>query len=179
MTSSGIRPNHITFVSLLTACSQAGLVDGGLRYFYSMKDAQGIKPHGIEPKEEHYSCIIDLYGRAGRLDETEKFIGEMPVKPNAYGWCSLLGSCRMRGNKELGEIAAQNLMRREPDNTGVLCVHVSLSGIYAFLGQWEDVKAVRKLMRDSKIKKLPGFSWVDANKKTHVFGSEDWSHSHP
>ncbi|CAN6287897.1 unnamed protein product [Urochloa humidicola] len=167
MTSSGIRPNHITFVSLLTACSHVGLVDG-LKYFYSMKDE-----HGIEPKEEHYSCVIDMYGRAGRLDEAEKFISEMPIKPNAHGWCSLLGACRMRGNKELGEIAAQNLMKLEPGNTGI---HVSLSGIYASLGQWEDVKAVRKLMRDSRIKKLPGFSWVDANKKTHVFGSEDWSH---
>ncbi|RLN38642.1 putative pentatricopeptide repeat-containing protein [Panicum miliaceum] len=168
MISSGIMPNHITFVSLLTACSHAGLVDEGLKYFYSMKDE-----HGIEPKEEHFSCIIDMYGRAGRLDEAEKFISEMPVKPNAHGWCSLLGACRMRGNKELGEIAAQNLMKLEPDNTGI---HVSLSGIYASLGQWEDVKAVRKLMRDSRIKKLPGFSWVDANKQTHVFGSEDWSH---
>jgi pentatricopeptide repeat protein len=143
-------------------------VDEGLKYFYSMKDE-----HGIEPKEEHFSCIIDMYGRAGRLYEAEKFISEMPVKPNAHGWCSLLGACRMRGNKELGEIAAQNLMKLEPDNTGI---HVSLSGIYASLGQWEDVKAVRKLMRDSRIKKLPGFSWVDANKQTHVFGSEDWSH---
>ncbi|KAK1694914.1 hypothetical protein QYE76_011611 [Lolium multiflorum] len=150
------------------ACSHAGLVDQGLKYFNSMKDA-----HGIEPKEEHYSCIIDMYGRAGRLDEAEKFIHEMPVKPNAYGWCSLLGACRMRGNKELGEVAAQNIMELEPDNTGV---HVSLSGIYASLGQWEDVKAIRKLMRDSRIKKLPGFSWVDANNKTHVFASEDWSH---
>uniref|UniRef100_A0A0D9XKW8 DYW domain-containing protein n=1 Tax=Leersia perrieri TaxID=77586 RepID=A0A0D9XKW8_9ORYZ len=168
MICSGIRPNHITFVSLLTACSHAGLVDEGLKYFYSMKDT-----HGIEPKEEHYSCIIDMYGRAGRLDEAYKFISEMPIKPNAYGWCSLLGACRMRGNKELGELAAQNLMKLEPGNTGI---HVSLSGIYASLGQWEDVKAVRKLMRDRSIKKLPGFSWVDSNKKTHVFGSEDWSH---
>ncbi|GJM84875.1 hypothetical protein PR202_ga00587 [Eleusine coracana subsp. coracana] len=168
MTSRGIRPNNITFVSLLTACSHAGLVDEGLKCFYSMKDA-----HGIEPKEEHYSCIIDMYGRAGRLDEAEKFIGEMPIRPNAYGWCSLLGACRMRGNKKLGEIAAQNLLKLEPGNTGI---HVSLSGVYASLGQWDDVKAVRKLMRNSRIKKLPGFSWVDANKKTHVFGSEDWSH---
>ncbi|KAK3153987.1 hypothetical protein QOZ80_2BG0184320 [Eleusine coracana subsp. coracana] len=168
MTSSGIRPNNITFVSLLTACSHAGLVDEGLKCFYSMKDA-----HGIEPKEEHYSCIIDMYGRAGRLDEAEKFISEMPIRPNAYGWCSLLGAYRMRGNKKLGEIAAQNLLKLEPGNTGI---HVSLSGVYASLGQWDDVKAVRKLMRDSRIKKQPGFSWVDANKKTHVIGSEDWSH---
>ncbi|KAJ1295075.1 hypothetical protein BS78_01G196400 [Paspalum vaginatum] len=168
MTSSGIRPNHITFVSLLTACSHAGLVDEGLNYFYSMKDK-----HGIEPKEEHYSCIIDMYARAGRLDEAEQFISEMPIEPNAYGWCSLLRACWMQGNKELGQVAAQNLMKLEPHNTGI---HVSLSGIYASLGQWEDVKAVRKLMRDSRIKKMPGFSWVDCNKKTHVFGSEDWSH---
>jgi pentatricopeptide repeat protein len=67
MIASGIRPNHITFVSLLTACSHAGFVDKGLKYFYSMKDE-----YGIEPKREHYSCIIDMYGRAGRLDEAKK-----------------------------------------------------------------------------------------------------------
>jgi pentatricopeptide repeat protein len=150
MTSSGIRPNHITFVCLLTACSHAGLVDEGLGYFHSMKDA-----HGIEPKAEHYSCIIDMYGRAGRLDEAEKFISEMPVKPSAYAWCSLLGACRMQGNKELGEVAAQNLMKLDPNNTGI---HISLSGIYTSLGQWEDVKAVKKSMKDISIKKLPGFS---------------------
>jgi pentatricopeptide repeat protein len=161
MTSSGIGPNNITFTSLLTACSHAGLVDEGLKYFYSMKDA-----HGIAPKEEHYSCIIDMYGRAGRLDEAEKFISEMPIKPNAHAWCSLLGACRMQGHKKLGQIAAQNLFKLEPGNTGI---HVSLSGMYASVDQWDDVKAVRKLMRDTRIKMPPGLSWVDANKKTDVF----------
>jgi pentatricopeptide repeat protein len=161
MTSSGIRPKNITFTSLLTACSHAGLVDEGLKYFYSMKDA-----HGIAPKEEHYSCIIDMYGRAGRLDEAEKFICEMPTKPNAHAWCSLLGACRMQGHKKLGQIAAQNLFKLEPGNTGI---HLSLSGMYASVGQWDDVKAVRKLMRNTRIKMPPGLSWVDANKKTHMF----------
>ncbi|OAY68819.1 Pentatricopeptide repeat-containing protein, chloroplastic [Ananas comosus] len=165
---AGIRPSYITFISLLMACSHSGLVEEGLKYFDLMKEK-----YGIEPREEHYSCIIDMYSRAGRLREAEEFIREMPVEPNAYGWCSLLGACRIRGNKELGELAAENLLKLEPENSGI---HVLLSGIYASLGQWEDVKALRKLMRDSRVKKLPGFSWVDVNNKTHVFGSEDWSH---
>ncbi|XP_073013531.1 putative pentatricopeptide repeat-containing protein At5g52630 [Typha latifolia] len=168
MISRGIIPNHITFVNLLMACSHSGLVEEGLDYFYSMS-----KTYNVEPREEHYSCIIDMLARAGRLKEAEEFICRMPIKPNAYGWCSLLGACRVRGNKELGESAAENLMKLEPNNSGI---HILLSGMYASLGRWEDVKAVRKLLRDSRVKKLPGFSWVEVNNKTHVFGSEDWSH---
>lgn len=168
MISRGNKPNHITFVSLLMACSHAGLVEKGLEYFHSMN-----KTYGIEPREEHYACVIDMLGRAGRLKEAQEFIARMPYEPNAYGWCSLLGACRTRGEKELGELAAEKLMKLEPGNGGI---HILLSSIYASMGQWEDVKAVRKLMRDSRVKKLPGFSWVDVNYKTHMFGAEDWSH---
>ncbi|KAH7671379.1 TPR-like protein [Dioscorea alata] len=168
MVSRGISPNHVTFVSLLMACSHSGLVEEGLEYFNSMHGK-----YGMEPKEEHYSCVIDLLGRAGRLKEAEEFIGKMPFEPNAYGWCSLLGACRTHGDKALGELAAEKLIKLEPRNSGI---HVLLSNIYGKLGQWEDVKAVRKLMRDNRVKKLPGFSWVDVNNKTHVFGAEDWSH---
>ncbi|KAJ0973417.1 hypothetical protein J5N97_021376 [Dioscorea zingiberensis] len=168
MVSQGISPNHITFVSLLMACSHAGLVEEGLKYFNSMHDK-----YGVEPEEEHYSCVIDMLGRAGRLKEAEEFIMKMPFQPNAYGWCSLLGACRTHGDKVLGELAAEKLMKLEPENSGI---HVLLANIYGKFGQWEDVKAVRKLMRDNRVKKLPGFSWVDVNNKTHVFGAEDWSH---
>ncbi|XP_008784229.1 putative pentatricopeptide repeat-containing protein At5g52630 [Phoenix dactylifera] len=168
MISRGNKPNHVTFVSLLMACSHAGLVDEGLEYFHSMN-----KGHGLEPREEHYACVIDMLGRAGRLEEAREFIARMPFEPNAYGWCSLLGACRTHGDKELGERAAEKLMKLEPENSGI---HILLSSIYASMGRWEDVKAVRKLMRDSRVKKLPGFSWVDVSNKTHMFGAEDWSH---
>ncbi|XP_058088282.1 pentatricopeptide repeat-containing protein At4g14850-like [Magnolia sinica] len=168
LVTRGMRPNEITFVSLLMACSHAGLVEEGLGFFNLMQ-----KAYRIEPRQEHYSCIIDLLGRAGRLEEAEAFISRMPFEPNAFGWCSLLGACRTHGDKERGELAATKLMKLDPDNSGT---HVLLSNIYATAGQWEDVRSVRKMMRDSRVKKLPGYSWVDVGNKTHVFGAEDWSH---
>nr|UPT48938.1 pentatricopeptide repeat protein AaPPR1122 [Agave angustifolia] len=150
MVLTGIKPNHVTFVNVLMACSHSGLVKEGLEYFDSMN-----KIYGIEPREEHYSCVIDLLGRAGRLEEAEEFISRMPVEPNAFGWCSLLGACRTHKAKQLGELAAEKLMKLEPENSGL---HVLLSDIYASAGQWEYAKAMRKLMRDSGVRKLPGFS---------------------
>ncbi|KAK2655296.1 hypothetical protein Ddye_008348 [Dipteronia dyeriana] len=168
MIHRGVKPNAITFVSLLTGCSHAGLVDEGLNHFYSME-----KTYGVVPREEHYSCVIDLLGRSGKLKEAEEFIKNMPFEPNAFGWCSFLGACRIHGDKERGEIAAEKLMQLEPENSGA---HVLLSNIYAKEQRWEDVKNLRKMMRDANVKKLPGYSWVDAGNKIHIFGVEDWSH---
>lgn len=168
MISTSAKPNAVTFVNLLTGCSHAGLVEEGLNYFYSME-----KTYGVTPRAEHYSCIIDLLGRAGRLKEAEEFINRMPFEPNAFGWCSFLSACKIHGDKERGKLAAEQLMRLEPDNSGA---HVLLSNIYAKERQWDDVKSVRKFMKDGNIKKLPGYSWVDVGNKTHVFGAEDWSH---
>ncbi|KAG0487539.1 hypothetical protein HPP92_009634 [Vanilla planifolia] len=168
MVTRGIEPTHITFVNLLIACSHSGLIDQGLRLFNSMQET-----FGIEPTEQHYSCVIDMLGRAGRLKEAEEFIGRMPCEPSAFGWCSLLGSCRTHGSKELGELAGEKLMKLEPENSGT---HVLLSTIYASSRQWEEVKAMRTLMRNNGLRKLPGLSWVEVEKKTHVFGPEDWSH---
>ncbi|XP_068659989.1 pentatricopeptide repeat-containing protein At3g24000, mitochondrial-like [Aristolochia californica] len=168
MVERGVKPNEIMFINLLTACSHAGLVEEGLDYFASME-----KIYGIEPRDEHYSCVIDLLGRAGRLKEAEEFINEMPIKPNAFGWCSFLGACKNYGDKDRGEKAAKKLIELEPGNSGA---HVLLSTIYASAGAWEGVKSMRKLMRDNKVKKLPGYSWVDVGNKAHVFGAEDWCH---
>ena len=168
MIDRGVKPNAITFISLLTGCSHAGLVEEGLNYFYSMD-----KTYGVVPREEHYSCVIDLFGRAGRLKEAKEVIDRMPFEPNAFGWCSFLGACRIHGDKEMGKLAAEKLVKLEPENSGAL---VLLSNIYAKERQWEDVRSVRIRMRDGNVKKLPGFSWVDLGCQTHVFGAEDWSH---
>ncbi|KAK4281652.1 hypothetical protein QN277_013118 [Acacia crassicarpa] len=169
MIDRGIKPNAITFVSLLIGCSHTGMVEEGLNFFHSMD-----KIYGVMPREEHYSCVIDLLGRAGRLKEAEDFINNMPFEPNAFGWCSFLGACKIHGDKERGKIAAEKLMTLEPENSGT---HVLLSTIYAKEGQWEDVRSLRKMMRDGNIKKLPGYSWVDIQNKTHIFEAEDRSHS--
>ncbi|XP_044507986.1 pentatricopeptide repeat-containing protein At4g33170-like [Mangifera indica] len=169
MIHEGVKPNAVTFVSLLTGCSHAGLIDEGLKIFHSME-----KTYGVVPREEHYSCVIDLLGRSGRLKEAEEFINNMPFEPNSFGWCSFLAACRIHGDKERGEVAAEKLMLLEPENSRV--AHVLLSNIYAKEKQWEDVRNLRKMMKDGSVKKLPGYSWVDVGNKTHIFIAEDWSH---
>ncbi|XP_050381902.1 putative pentatricopeptide repeat-containing protein At5g52630 [Argentina anserina] len=168
LVQAGVKPNAITFISLLTGCSHSGLVEEGLKYFHSME-----KTYGIVPRAGHYSCVIDLLGRAGRLQEAEEFINSMPMQPNAFGWCSFLGACTIHGDKERGKLAAEKLIRLEPENSGA---HVLLSTLHAKEQKWEDFRSVRKMMKDSSMKKLPGYSWVDVGNKTHTFGAEDWSH---
>lgn len=164
-----VKPNAITFTSLLTGCSHAGLFNEGLNFFYSME-----KTYGVVPREEHYNCVIDLLGRAGRLKEAEEFINGMPFKPNAFGWCSFLGACRVHGDTKRGKVAAEELIKLEPENIGAI---VLLSNLYAKEGKWEEVRRLRTKMREGNLQKLPGHSWVDVGNKTHVFGAEDWSHS--
>ena len=163
-----VKPNAITFISLLAGCSHAGLVEEGLNYFHSME-----KTYGVVPREEHYNCVIDLLGRVGRLKEVEEFINSMPFEPTAFGWCSFLGACRVHGDAERGKLAAERLIKLEPKNSGAL---VLLSHLYAKEGKWDEVMNLRTKMREGDVKKLPGYSWVDIGNKTHVFGSEDWSH---
>ncbi|KAG4393409.1 hypothetical protein AAZX31_03G065100 [Glycine max] len=168
MIHRGLKPNAVTFVNLLKGCSHAGMVEDGLNYFSSME-----KIYGVVPKEEHYSCVIDLLGRAGKLKEAEDFINNMPFEPNVFGWCSFLGACKIHGDMERAKFAADKLMKLEPENSGA---HVLLSNIYAKEKQWEDVQSLRKMIKDGNMNKLPGYSWVDIRNKTHVFGVEDWSH---
>ncbi|KAH9606532.1 hypothetical protein KSS87_000519 [Heliosperma pusillum] len=163
-----VKPNAITFVNLIMGCSHAGLVEEGLTYFKSMESK-----YGVAPSAEHYSCVIDLFSRAGKLREADDFINRMPFEPDCFGWCSYLGACRMQGDKARAEIAAEKLMRLEPENSSA---HVMLSSIYAKERQWADVRSLRKMMKDGNLKKLPGYSWVDVGYKTHVFGAHDWSH---
>ncbi|KAI3787010.1 hypothetical protein L1987_41158 [Smallanthus sonchifolius] len=170
MVGQNLKPNAVTFINLLNACSHSGLLKEGLSYFNSMENVYGIKP-----RSEHYSCVIDLLGRAGRLEEAEIFITKMPFEPNAYAWCSFLAACRKYGDKERGKLAAESLKRVDPENSGA---HVLLSNIYAKEQQWEDVRSVRKMMKDENVKKLPGYSWVDVDNKVHIFGAEDWCHPH-
>ncbi|KAL4186309.1 hypothetical protein AMTRI_Chr09g33190 [Amborella trichopoda] len=168
MVSNGMKPNEVTFVSIFTACSHAGLVSEGMDYFFSLEEK-----YNVIPTEEHYACIVDMLGRAGRLNEAKEFIRKMPFEPNAFAWCSLLGACRIHGDIEEGKLAAEKLMELEPENSGT---RVLLLNIYAKAGRWEDVKTMRKSMREGGVKKVPGFSWLEVNNMTHVFGAEDFSH---
>ncbi|KAF3788512.1 putative pentatricopeptide repeat-containing protein [Nymphaea thermarum] len=168
MLRSGTKPDFITFVGVLFACSHAGLVEDGRYYFESMS-----KIHGISPSTEHYACMIDLLGRAGQIDAAEELLNEMPIKPDATVWKALLSACRVHGKIELGEMAACNLLALEPQNA---VPYILLSHMYSSAGKWEDAAKIRRLMKSRGVTKEPGCSWIEMNNTVHAFLAEDRGH---
>lgn len=169
MIDEGVKPDGITFVGVLSACSHSRLVDEGRRVFASM-----TRDFGIVPKSEHYSCVVDLLSRAGMLREAIEFIENMPLEPDAALWGSLLSACRRNPKEvELAEFVAGQLMEIEPDNDAT---YVLLSNIYAYNNRWDDVARVRRLMKERAIRKTPGCSSVEANGVVHEFIAGDRSH---
>lgn len=152
MTKEGIKPDSVTFTGILSACSHNGLLEEGYSYFNSMSEE-----YGIEPSNRHYACMVDILGRLGRLRDAEKFINDMPIKPDALVWGTLLSSCKIHGNVELGRLAAQRVMELDPCHDGA---YVSLSNICADLGQWKEVVEIRSLMEGTGLRKEPGWSLV-------------------
>ncbi|XP_010279274.1 PREDICTED: pentatricopeptide repeat-containing protein At5g43790 [Nelumbo nucifera] len=170
MTYNGVRPDEVTIVVVISGCAHVGLVEEGRKLFLSMKEA-----YGIEPKLEHYGCLVDLLGRAGRLKEAEEIVRAMPMKPNAVLWRSLLGASRVHGNLELGEVALRNLIQLEPETSGN---YVLLSNMYASINRWDDVRRVRKVMKDQGINKMPGCSLIEIGGEIHEFIMGDRAHPH-
>eukprot|EP01018_Ginkgo_biloba_P030196 Gb_04417 [translate_table: standard] len=168
MQQAGVKPDHITFVAVMSACSHAGLVDEGCQYFYCM-----IQDHCIMPRVEHYACMVDLLGRAGRLNEAYNFMNRMPLEPDASVWGTLLGACQIHCNIELGEHVAEHLFELEPENAGY---YVLLSNIYAAAGRWDNVAKVRLMMKDRGLRKTPGCSWIEVKNRVHTFLAGDKSH---
>ncbi|MCL7025303.1 hypothetical protein MKW94_028444 [Papaver nudicaule] len=168
MLEAEVAPTSITFISVLSACAHTGKVEEGRHYFSLMKEK-----FGIEPLTQHYSCMIDLLGRAGKLNEAEKLVDAMPFDPGSIGWAALLGACRTYGNVELGVKAANHLIQLEPHNAAP---YIMLANIYATVGKWEEYAEIRKNMRDKRVQKSPGRSWIEVNRIFHTFVAEDTSH---
>lgn len=169
MCNAGVAADDVTFVGVLSACSYTGKVEEGLEIFESMESK-----YQIVPKTEHYACMVDLMGRAGRLIEAKDLIETMPMKPDATLWGSLMGACRMHKNLDLAEVAAKKLVELEPNNTGT---YVLLSNIYASSGRWNDVADLRRNMVARNMKKSPGCSWIEVEKQVHTFtGGESTPH---
>lgn len=168
MDLEGLVPDDVTMLVIMCACSNVGLVDQGCKFFESMKE-----DYGIEPKLEHYGTLVDLFGRAGRVKEAEEIVQTIPMKPNAVLWRSLLGAARVHGNLEVGESALKQLIQLEPETSGN---YVLLSNMYASLNRWDDVKQLRKLMKDQGIEKAPGSSIVDIDGAMHEFLIGDKTH---
>ncbi|KAG5029492.1 pentatricopeptide repeat-containing protein At5g44230 [Glycine soja] len=169
MLETGVKPNHVTFVGVLTACSHAGLVDQGQQLFASME-----KCYGVAPTAELYACMTDLLSRAGYLEKALQLVETMPMESDGAVWGALLGASHVHGNPDVAEIASKRLFELEPDNIGN---YLLLSNTYASAGRWDDVSKVRKLLREKNLKKIPGWSWVEAkNGMIHKFVAGDVTH---
>lgn len=168
MQAAGVEPNEVTFVSAISACSHAGFVDQGVRFFDSMQHV-----HAITPTVEHYGCMVDLYGRAGYLKEAEDVIKGMPFEPDTLIWETLLGACRIHGDVERGKRAAERAIQLDSQNDAPF---ILLSNIYAAEGRWDDVARIRKKMTDMGVKRRTGFSTIEVDNKLHKFIVRDGLH---
>ncbi|CAN1267508.1 Putative pentatricopeptide repeat-containing protein At5g13230, mitochondrial [Linum perenne] len=168
MQESGVRPNQMTFVGVLSACSNGGLLDRGEAYFKLM-----VEDYGIEPCMEHYSCMVWLLGRSGNLNRAYKLIQEMPLEPTLMAWRALLGSCVIHNDTELGKLCAEHILEIEPEDEST---HVLLSNMYAKTGSWRDVASVRRSMKRKGVNKEPGLSWIENQGVVHYFTVDDVSH---
>ncbi|XP_050870717.1 pentatricopeptide repeat-containing protein At1g08070, chloroplastic [Lathyrus oleraceus] len=155
------QPDDITFVGVLSACTQAGLVDLGHHYFRLM-----MQDYGISPKLEHYGCMIDLLARAGKFEDAEILMKNMEMEPDGAIWGSLLSACKAHGHVELGEYVAERLFQLEPKNAGAF---VLLSNIYAGAGKWDDVARIRTRLNDKGMKKVPGCTSIVIDGIVHEF----------
>ncbi|XP_058100350.1 pentatricopeptide repeat-containing protein At4g01030, mitochondrial [Magnolia sinica] len=168
MCKMGIRPDGITFTALLSGCRHSGMLAEGWKYFDSMRTE-----YGINPTLEHYACMVDLLGRGGYVDEAWDFLRTMPLEPDAAMWGALLGACRIHRNLELAEIAAENLFKLEPDNSGN---YLLLMNLYAAENRWEDVENLRDVMNIVGVKNRPGWSWIRIDHMVHLFSVDGKPH---
>ncbi|KAJ9539091.1 hypothetical protein OSB04_031824 [Centaurea solstitialis] len=168
MLREGTSPDDVTFVGTILACTHGGMVKKGRELFKSMKN-----DFSINPKLEHYGCMVDLLGRAGELREAYNLIQTMPMKPDSVVWGTLLGACSLYNNVELAEIAAEHLNKLEPWNPGN---YVILSNIYANTGRWDGVAKLRKMMKGSRIIKAAGYSFIEEGSQVYKFIVDDRSH---
>ncbi|XP_023513771.1 pentatricopeptide repeat-containing protein At1g04840 [Cucurbita pepo subsp. pepo] len=169
MKSTGTKPDGVVFLAVLTACSHSGQVDDGLEFFDSMR-----RDYLIEPSMKHYTLIVDMLGRAGRLDEALKFLRDMPINPDFVVWGALFCACRAHKNIKMAELASEKLLELEPKHPGS---YVFLSNAYAAVGRWEDAERVRVSMRDRGAQKDPGWSFMEVDDKLHRFVAGDNTHN--
>ncbi|MCD7452677.1 hypothetical protein HAX54_017737 [Datura stramonium] len=164
----GFKPNDVTYVGLLAACSHSGLVEEGLKYFNELSGDDSIKL-----REDHYTCLVDLCGRAGRLKEALDIIERLPRTESAFIWGALLSGCNLHGDSETGKLAAIKLLGIEAESSGT---YLSLSKLCSSNGKWKEAARLRTHMKDRGLKKQPGCSWIEVGNRVHVFLVGDTSH---
>ncbi|KAF9625092.1 hypothetical protein IFM89_019042 [Coptis chinensis] len=165
MKDENVLPDSITFVGILTACSHCGLVEEGQQFFECMKTR-----YLIEPQLEHYGTLIDLLGRAGRIEEAYKMIKAMPMEPDIVIWRALLSACRNRGIPNFGEVAIDKMTHPESGD------YVMMSNMYSSARRWDNAEKMREVMKKNKVRKNRGLSWIEIGGIIHQFKAGDWSH---
>ncbi|XP_008810240.1 pentatricopeptide repeat-containing protein At2g33760 [Phoenix dactylifera] len=169
MKTEGPSPNDVTFVAVLSACAHAGLVSEGHEVFKSMK-----QDYGLAPRVEHHVCMVDMFGRAGLLDEAVRFIRDrIPGETGPEVWTAMLGACKMHKDFDLGVEVAKQLLAIEPENPAH---YVLLSNLYALAGRMDQVEKIRQVMIHRGLKKNTGYSSIEINRVTHIFRNGDTSH---
>ncbi|KAH6777519.1 Pentatricopeptide repeat superfamily protein [Perilla frutescens var. hirtella] len=163
-----LKPDAITFVGLLNACTHGGLVVEGRHYFDMM-----VKDYGIEPQIEHYGCLIDLLGRAGQFEEAMEVVNGMRIPPDEVIWGSLLNGCKIHRRTDLAEFAVKKLTEINPNN-GVYSV--ILANLYVEMGKWDEARRIRKALSEGNVYKAAGCSWIEIDNQIHNFYSVDRSH---
>ena len=169
MQELGVCANDVTFVGLLTACSHTGLVEEGFKYFDEI-----LKNRSIQLREDHYACLVDLCGRAGRLKEAFNIIEGLGEEVPLTVWGALLAGCNVHGNADIGKLVAEKILKIEPQNAGTYSL---LSNMYASVGKWKEAANVRMRMKDMGLKKQPGCSWIEVGNTVQVFVVGDKPHS--
>ncbi|KAF5745441.1 putative Pentatricopeptide repeat-containing protein [Tripterygium wilfordii] len=167
MLEAGATPNDVTFMNILTACSHAGYVLEGKYYFGFMRE------FGIEPNSEHLACLVDLLSRAGDLDEAYRIINSMPYPADASIWGALLNGCRIHQRMDMIQIIERELLNISTNDTGY---YTLLSNIYAEGGNWSEFRRVRSVMKSTGLKKVPGYSTIELDKRIYWFGAGDSSY---
>lgn len=165
---SGFKPDHVTFIGVLSACSHAGMVSQGRGFLNQMKSK-----YGITPSIEHYTCVIDMLGRSGQLDEAYELAQTLPTEANPVVWRALLAACQLHGDRDLAEVVAKQVLELEPEDCGS---YVLMSNVYVTAGRFEQVLDIRSTMREQKVRKSPGCSWIELKDGVHGFLNSDRTH---
>ncbi|KAL2896148.1 hypothetical protein RDABS01_037932 [Bienertia sinuspersici] len=162
-----VKPNHATFIAVLRACGHMGLVEKGWDFFSSMHS------YGLDPQLDHYSCMVDMLGKSGQVGKALELIEDMPFEPDDVIWRTLLSVCKMFGNVEIAEKAANSILKLDPEDSSV---YILLTNIYANAGMWNEVSRTRKMMRENNVKKEPGCSWIEVTGDVHTFLANEKAH---
>uniref|UniRef100_A0A7N0UWE6 Pentatricopeptide repeat-containing protein n=1 Tax=Kalanchoe fedtschenkoi TaxID=63787 RepID=A0A7N0UWE6_KALFE len=168
MRSDNVLPTDVTFLSLLHGCSHAGLVEKGMAFLESM-----CLVYHLRPRIEHYACIVDMLGRACLLEEARHFVEGLPEQPGIIVWQALLGACSFHGEYELGKYAAKQLNWASPKTAAP---YVLMANIYSSEGKWKERAGEIRKMKEMRVKKETGISWIELEKEVHSFVVADKMH---